>query len=180
MNLLLGVTGGIAAYKACEICSQSIKKGYNVNVIMTPNAKKFITPLTFEGLTGAPVIESTFSDAMGHIDLAKWCDIACVAPLTANTMAKLAVGICDDMVTTTLCAIPRQTPILLCPAMNTQMWNNPTTQRNIHWIKELHRYEFCHPISKRLACGDIGIGALAEIESIMRAIENLLIKGKEK
>ena len=174
MRLLLGVTGGIAIYKACELCSLAIKRGAEVRVLMTDNAQRFITPLTFEGLTGNPVIESTFDDAMGHIDLAKWCDIGCIAPLTANTMAKLAVGICDDMLTTTFSAINVSKRILLCPAMNTQMWNNPATQRNIRWLKELNRYDFCDPIAKRLACGDFGIGALAEVETIITTLENLI------
>ena len=89
-------------------------------------------------------------------------------------MAKLAVGICDDVLTTTFSAIPQSKKILLCPAMNTQMWDNPVTQRNLRWLQELARYDFCDPVSKRLACGDIGVGGLAEVETIMKRLNSLI------
>ena len=173
MNLLLGVTGGIAAYKACEICSLARKNDHNVRVILSENAKRFISPLIFEGLTGEAVMDCTFSDAMDHINWAKWCDVACVAPLTANTMAKFAVGMADDPLCTTFLAIPADKAIVLCPAMNTEMWNHPATQRNLQWLEDLNRFSIVPPIDKRLACGDIGIGALADPQDILQQCEKL-------
>lgn len=173
MNILLGVTGGIAAYKAADLCSALVKKGHDVRVIMTDNALNFIGRSTFEGLTGNQPMTSTFGDAMAHITWAKWADIAVVAPLTANSMAKLAMGLADDALTTVLLAIPQNTPILLAPAMNTEMWNHPTTQRNRRWLAELNRFHFADPIDKRLACGDIGVGGLQEVADLVSAIQDL-------
>ena len=173
MNVLLGVTGGIAAYKAADLCSGLVKAGHDVRVIMTENAHRFIGSATFEGLTGNAPMTSTFGDAMAHIEWAKWADAAVIAPLTANTMAKLAIGLADDALTTTFMAIPSDTPVLLAPAMNTEMWAHPATQRNRRWLDELKRYRFADPISKRLACGDTGIGGLQEVADLLSAITAL-------
>ncbi len=153
MNLLLCVTGGIAAYKACELCSAALKQGHVVRVVMTASATKFVGPLTFEGLTGHRVMVDTFADAMDHIRWAKWADVAVVAPLTANTLAKLAVGLADDALTTVLMALPAGKPVVLAPAMNTEMWHSPVVQR--------------------LACGDFGPGALADPAEILAACEKV-------
>jgi phosphopantothenoylcysteine decarboxylase/phosphopantothenate--cysteine ligase len=171
MNLLLCVTGGIAAYKACELCSAAIKRGHVVRVVMTDSATRFVGPLTFEGLTGQRVMVDTFADAMDHIHWAKWADVAVVAPLTANTLGKLAIGLADDALTTVLMALPGGKPVVLAPAMNTQMWNHPVIQRNLRWLDDLGRYQVVQPAVKRLACGDFGPGGLADPADILAACE---------
>lgn len=170
-NLLLGVTGGIAAYKACELTSLAVKAGWTVEVVMTANATRFVGPLTFAGLSGRPAHTSTFDDAMAHIQLAKWADVAVIAPLSANVLAKLACGLADDLLSTVLLALPRGKPCVLAPAMNTEMWFHPAVQRNIRWIDELGRYTWVAPTEKRLACGDVGVGGLAEVADILEAVE---------
>ena len=168
MNILLGVTGGIAAYKSCELCSLAKKQGHDIKVIMTDNATRFIGPTTFEGLTGDKPYLNIFTDAMDHINLPKWADAIIVAPLSANSMAKIALGLCDDLLTTSILATPFETPIVLCPAMNTNMWCSPITQRNFKWLEQSKRFNFILPIEKRLACGDYGIGGLAEPIDILK------------
>ena len=172
MKLLVGVTGGIAAYKACELVSLALKRGHEVRVMMTSNAARFVGPITFEGLTGQPVLTDSFADGMAHIAWAKWADVACVAPLTANTLGKLAVGLADDALTTVLMALPAGVPVVLGPAMNTEMWSHPVVVRNLRWIEELGRYTVVPPVSKRLACGDIGPGGLAEPADLLAACES--------
>jgi phosphopantothenoylcysteine decarboxylase/phosphopantothenate--cysteine ligase len=172
MKLLLGVSGGIAAYKACELVSAAVKAKHDVRVMMTTNGTRFVGAATFEGLTGHPVLTDTFTDAMAHIEWAKWADVACVAPLTANTMAKLACGLADDALSTVLMAIPRGIPIVLGPAMNTEMWEHPATIRNRGWLEDMERYTFVDPTNKRLACGDVGPGGLADPEDILAACES--------
>jgi phosphopantothenoylcysteine decarboxylase/phosphopantothenate--cysteine ligase len=172
MNLLLGVSGGIAAYRACELVSLAVKAGHAVQVVMSANATRFVGPITFEALSGRPVLTDTFDPAfpgrdgapaaMAHITLAKWADLAIVAPVSANTLAKLAFGLADDALTTTLLALPHGRRVVLAPAMNTEMWLNPATQRNVHMLQELGRFEIVGPAEKRLACGDVGPGGMAE------------------
>ena len=174
MNLLLGVTGGIAAYKACELVSLALKAGFHIEVMMTNSACQFIGPLTFEGLTGSPPHINTFSTAMAHIELGKWADVCCVAPLSANTLAKLANGLCDDMLTTTLLALPQDVPLILAPAMNTNMWNHPMTQANLVKCQDLPNATIVDPVEKRLACGDFGVGGLASPQDILTSIQNKL------
>ncbi len=171
MNLLLGVSGGIAAYKACELASLAVKHGHDVRVIMTANAIRFVGPLTFQGLTGHPPLTDTFSDGMAHITLAKWASCVVLAPATANLVAKLAVGLADDALTTTVMAVPGATPVIVAPAMNTEMWNHPATARNLRWLEELGRYRLISPVSKRLACGDVGVGGLADPTEILSFCE---------
>ena len=173
MKILLGVTGGIAAYKSCELCSLAVKQNNLIKVIQTPNSKKFVGSLTFEGLTGSQVLVDTFDCAMDHIEWAKWADVIVIAPMTANMMAKIAQGLCDDLLSTTVLATPIDTPILLCPAMNTHMWTNPLTQRNLEILQSTNRFSFTMPVSKRLACGDVGIGGLAEPLDILNQAESL-------
>ena len=138
---------------------------FECRVIMTKNAAQFITPLTFEALTRHEVMTSTFSDALHHIDWAKWATHFCIAPVTANLLAKIACGFCDDALTTTLCATPSSTPKVLAPAMNTVMWENPATQRNLNLVRQ-DGFQIAAPEDKRLACGDHGVGGLAEISHI--------------
>jgi len=171
MKLLVGVTGGMAAYKACELVSLAIKDGHEVRVMMTENGTRFVGPTTFEALTHHPVLTNNFTDALAHIEWAKWADVVCVAPLTANTMAKLACGLADDALTTVLMATPRGTPVILGPAMNTEMWEHPVTIRNRRWLEENDRYTMVDPTDKRLACGDTGPGGLAKVPDLLSACQ---------
>lgn len=173
-RLLLGVTGGIAAFKACELVSLAVKAGWQVRVVMTTSARQFVGPVSFEALSGHPVLLDTFAGssdgAMDHIAWAKWCDVAAVAPLSANTLGKLACGLADDALTTTLMALPRGKRCVLAPAMNTEMWAHPVVERNLRWLNDLHRYDLVAPVAKRLACGDVGPGGLADVPDILAAI----------
>jgi len=174
MRILLGVTGGIAAYKACELLRLATKAGHDVRVVLSANGSLFVGAATFEALTGHAVVEDTFkgpdSGGIDHIEWAKWCDVACVAPLTANTLGKLACGLADDALSTVLMALPRGTPCVLAPAMNTEMWFHPVVQRNLGWIHEMPRYTVVPPVEKHLACGDVGFGGLAEPAVILSAL----------
>lgn len=175
MNILLGVSGGIAAYKACAFVSLARKAEHQVKVLMTHNATRFVGALSFEALSGHPATVGQDhmrpGAALEHIELAKWADVAVIAPLTANVLAKLACGIADDALTTVLMALPRGVPVVLGPAMNTEMWLHPVTQRNRGWLDELGRYQWVEPESKRLACGDVGPGGLAEPATLLAAAE---------
>ncbi|MBE5813609.1 MAG: bifunctional phosphopantothenoylcysteine decarboxylase/phosphopantothenate--cysteine ligase CoaBC [Clostridiales bacterium] len=174
-HVVLGVTGGIAAYKACEVVSRLRKLHAGVDVIMTENATKLVAPLTFETLSNRPVAVDTFSRIeswdVKHISLAQKADVFVVAPATANLMAKLAHGIADDMLSTTLLAT--KAPILLAPAMNTGMWTAPATQANLETLlsRGVHTVG---PASGMLACGDNGAGRMSEPEEIVEAIVKLL------
>lgn len=177
-NVVLGVSGGIAAYKACEIVSRLKKLGANIDVIMTKSAAEFVTPLTFQSLSLNKVTVDMFEEPkyweIGHISLAKKADLFLIAPATANVIGKIANGIGDDMLTTTAMAI--KSPILIAPAMNTNMYENEIVQENIEKLKKRGMH-FIEPISGRLACGDIGSGKLPDPEDIVeRAIEILLPK----
>lgn len=178
-TVVLGVTGGIAAFKAAQLTSNLIKKGYDVEVIMTKNATEFITPLTFESLTKHNVMVSTFEKvadrSVKHISIAHRADVFCIVPATANVIAKIAYGLADDMLTTTFLAA--SCPKIVCPAMNTGMYENPITQRNMAMLRE-YDIELVDPGSGYLACGDIGKGRLAELADIEDAIEMALFKEK--
>jgi len=171
MKILIGVTGGIAAYKACELVSLAVKAGHEVRVMMTANAKRFVGPTSFEALSGHAVMDDTFTDALAHIEWAKWPDVVCIAPLSANTLGKLACGLADDALTTVTMAIPRGVPVVLGPAMNTEMWAHPIVERNLGWLLKLDRYSMVDPVDKRLACGDHGPGGLATPEALLAAAE---------
>ncbi len=169
--VLLGISGGIAAYKMAEMTSSLVKHGVNVKVIMTENATKFISPLTFESLTGNKCIVDTFDRNfefdIKHISLAKEADLILIAPATANIIAKLATGIADDMLSTTVLAA--ECPILVAPAMNTKMYEHITVKNNIETIKS-YGYEVIEPANGRLACGDVGSGKLADVEILFAHI----------
>lgn len=177
MNLLLGVTGGIAAFKSAELASRAVGAGANVRVVMTSAATRMVGPLTFEGLTGHPVLLDVLATGMpdgggtviDHIRWAKWASVAVVAPLTAHTLARLAHGLADDALCATWLALPATVPSVLCPAMNTEMWNHPVTQRNVEVLLASGRHRIVPPTSKRLACGDVGVGALADVSDILEA-----------
>lgn len=174
-HVVMGVTGGIAAYKACEVVSRLKKLGADVDVIMTENAAKLVAPLTFETLSARPVSVDTFARAASwdvrHISLAQKADLMLVAPATANLMAKLACGIADDMLTTTLLAT--KAPIVLAPAMNTGMWTAEATQQNLRTLLA-RGVRTVGPDSGRLACGDSGAGRMSEPEAIVEAVCGLL------
>lgn len=160
-TVVLGISGGIAAYKMADLASKLTKNGYDVHVIMTENATEFITPLTFETLTGNKCITNTFARDfewdVKHVSLAKRADVALIAPATANVVAKLANGLADDMLTTTILAM--KCPVLVSPSMNTAMYEHPATQRNLKILCELG-YHVIEPDSGVLACKDIGKGRL--------------------
>lgn len=170
-TILLGVTGGIAAYKTATLASSLVKSGANVHVIMTQNATNFITPTTFETLTGHKCIIDTFDRnfefKVEHISLAQMADVIMVAPATANVIAKLAHGLADDMLTTTILA--SKAPKLIAPAMNTAMYENPITQDNIKTLKA-YGMEVITPSCGRLACGDVGAGKMPEPEVLLQHI----------
>lgn len=174
-HVVLGVTGGIAAYKACEVVSRLRKLGADVDVIMTENATKLVAPLTFETLSRRPVTIDTFERAeswdVKHISLAQKADVMLVAPATANLMAKLAHGIADDMLTTTLLAT--KAPVLLAPAMNTGMWTAQATQENLRSLKG-RGVLTVGPDSGLLACGDTGAGRMSEPAQIVEAVTAVL------
>lgn len=166
-KVLLGVSGGIAAYKAAELCRALIKGDAEVKVMMTQNATEFITPLTFESLTGNPVSVELFTDsftATHHIDLADWADLVLIAPATANTIAKINAGIGDDMFSTVMLAV--HSPTVIAPAMNSNMWRNPITKRNVDALQN-SGFVISPPESGELACGYTGEGRLAPLEEIM-------------
>ncbi|MEG1676127.1 MAG: bifunctional phosphopantothenoylcysteine decarboxylase/phosphopantothenate--cysteine ligase CoaBC [Clostridia bacterium] len=179
-HVVLGVTGGIAAYKACEIVSRLVKLGIAVDVIMTENATKLVSPLTFETLSRRPVIVDTFQRTeswdVKHISLAQLADVMLVAPATANVMAKLANGIADDMLTTTLLAT--KATILLAPAMNTGMWTAQATQHNLQ-VLLARGVQMVGPESGMLACGDTGTGRMSEAEQVVCATLQLLYPNRD-
>jgi len=175
-EVILGVTGSIAAYKAAEIANILTKDEINVNVIMTNAAMKFITPLTFQTLTKNKVYADMFEEVVysdvRHISLAQKADCLVIAPATANIIGKIASGIADDMLSTVTMAA-HDKPIIICPAMNTAMYENLITQSNIRKLQDCG-YQFVEPKESRLACGDLGKGALADIEVIITAIKKAI------
>ena len=176
-TVLLGVTGGIAAYKAAALASALVKLRACVEVVMTEHATRFIAPLTFEQLTGNRVSVDTFDrnfvHQVEHISLARRSDLVMIAPATANVCAKLAHGIADDMLTTTVLAC--RCPKLIAPAMNTNMFENPVTQDNLDTLRR-YGWEVIAPASGRLACGDVGAGKLPEPETLVWHILRVLGK----
>ena len=174
-TVVLGITGGIAAYKACELCSRLRKAGAETYVIMTKNACQFVAPLSFETLSNHPVVTDTFARPetweVEHVALAKKADIFVIAPATANIMAKMACGIADDMLSTTVLAT--KAPVLIAPAMNTGMWDNAATQANAETLKR-RGVHFVGPEGGYLACGDTGAGRMSEPEAIFDAICSML------
>ena len=179
-EIVLGVTGGIAAYKSAEIVSRLRHSGANVHVIMTRNATEFIAPLTFQTLSANQVVTDTFEAPeywnVEHVALAKLADIFVVAPATANILAKMASGIADDMLSTTLLATKAQ--ILVAPAMNTGMWTAPATQNNVKVLKE-RGVRMIGPESGMLACGDEGAGRMSEPETIVGEICRILSRKQD-
>lgn len=176
-TILLAVSGSISAYKAADLTSQLGKLGYKVHVLMTEAARDFITPLTLQVLSKNPVhldvMEEKIANRINHIDLGKEADLFILAPASANTIAQLANGMANNMVTDTALALPTSTPKLFAPAMNTKMYDHPATQANMERLKS-YGYREIEPKSAVLACGDIGRGALADLDIIIKNIEETL------
>src|SRR3990172_437462 len=170
-RILLGITGGIAAYKAAVLCRMFVKVGADVQVVMTEAACRLVTPVTMQALSGKPVFtdmwDGRVADNMGHIELSRDREIVVVAPATADFLAKVATGLADDLLST-LC-LARECPLALAPAMNRQMWDNPATQRN---VARLHAdgVTILGPAARDQACRELGMGRLVEPEEIFAAV----------
>lgn len=179
-TVVLGVCGGIAAYKALDVVSRLKKKDFNVHVIMTKSACEFVKPLTFQSLSQSMVIYDMFEEPRAfeiqHISLAKKADLMLIVPATANIIGKVANGIADDMLSTTIMAT--KAPVVFAPAMNVNMYENPITQANISKLKQ-YGYEFIEPISGRLACGDEGKGKLPDPSYITEVVTSMLYDIKD-
>ncbi len=178
-KILIGICGGIAVYKIASLVNYFVKYGCEVRVIMTSSATQFVTPLTFQALTRNAVYLDTFDTInekeIEHISLAKWADVFVVAPATANTISKIACGIADNLLTTVLMASPQKTKVIFAPAMNIEMWKNPILQKKVDFLKNISKkYIFIEPRSGVLACGDEGIGKLADPEEIAKVTKNIL------
>ena len=181
LNVLLGVSGGIAAYKVVDLASKLTSAGTKVRTVMTENACRLVGPKTFEAVTNSAVSTSLWTTngqyKVNHINLANWADIVVVAPATANIIGKVANGIYDDMLSTTLCACWNKL-VLLAPAMNNDMWNNPAVQRNVKAIKEMG-FQLIGPEEGRLASGAKGVGRMSEPGDILERIKKLASKIKK-
>ena len=179
-TIIVGVTGGIAAYKACDVVSKLKKLNANIHVIMTESACEFVQPMTFQTLSNNFVINAMFKEPktweVEHIELAKKADAFLIVPATANFIGKLAAGIADDMLTTTVMAT--RAPVIIAPAMNTNMYTNRIVQANMDKLGDLG-YRFIDPASGRLACGDIGAGKLADVDDILAFIVDFFEKESE-
>jgi phosphopantothenoylcysteine decarboxylase/phosphopantothenoylcysteine decarboxylase/phosphopantothenate--cysteine ligase len=175
-EIILGITGSIAAYKAADIANELTKSGISVHTIMTKAAMKFITPLTLQTLTKNKVYTDMFEEIdypdVRHISLAQRAACCLIAPATANIIGKLASGIADDMLSTVGMAVKGK-PVVICPAMNTAMYENPVTQANIERLKGFG-YLFIDPKEALLACGDLGRGALADVSLIVGMVKDIL------
>lgn len=179
-TIVLGITGGIAAYKACDVVSKLVKQGAGVHVIMTHSACEFVRPLSLQTLSMNPVAVDTFEAPVAweveHISLAKKADLLLIAPATANVIAKLALGLADDMLTTT--ALACKAPLLIAPAMNTVMWMHPATQENLQVLKDRGAATI-GPEGGMLACGDVGAGRMSEPQDIVAACVKLLTQKQD-
>ncbi|QDE91201.1 phosphopantothenoylcysteine decarboxylase [Myxococcus xanthus] len=171
-RVVVGVGGGIAAYKACELVRELSRAGAEVRVAMTESARQFVTPLTFQALSGHPVLTDYFDPAQegnfGHLDLARWAEAFVVAPATADLLARIRAGMGNDAVTTSLLAF--RGPVVLAPAMNVAMWDNPLTQENLAALLAYPRFSRVGPGAGMLACGDVGEGRLADVPAIVQAV----------
>ncbi len=184
-KIILGVSGGIAVYKACTLTSRLVQRGAQVKVVMTKSAQEFVTPLTFQALSRQPVYFDTFDEKdpskIAHIDIADWADFVLLAPATANVIGKLANGIADDMLSTVMLAT--QAPVYIAPAMNVHMYDHPAVKKNMQTLEE-YGYSFIEPGEGYLACGYVGKGRLEEPETIIDVLEQQLsseaiLKGKK-
>ncbi|HUW20027.1 MAG TPA: flavoprotein [Sedimentisphaerales bacterium] len=181
MNILLGVSGGVAAYKAVDLASKLGGAGAGVKTVMTANACRLVGPKSFEAVTCSAVFTDLWGASeeykISHIALGDWADIIVVAPATANIIGKLANGICDDLLSTVLCTCWAK-PTLLAAAMNEKMWNNPAVQRNVEMVKKMG-VQVVGPGKGRLACGAEGVGRMSEPQDILEAIGKIASKIKK-
>lgn len=175
MNILLGVSGGIAAYKSAALVREFVKRGDDVRVIMTQSAQEFITPMTLQVLSGHPVgttlFDPTYESEIGHIELARWPDVILIAPATANTLAKAASGMANDLLTTVLLATTA--PIVFAPAMNTQMYMNKAVAHNLSILRERLGHHIVAPDSGALACKEIGAGRMPDPKVLLHAVDRV-------
>ena len=185
LHILLGVTGGVAAYKAVDLASKLTAAGAEVKTVMTDAACRLVGPKSFEAVTQSAVFTTMWSTPeefnVGHIALVGWADVVVVAPATANTIGKIANGICDDLLSTVLCAcwpLTQSAKTLLAPAMNNNMWANPAVQSNVETIKK-RGFQLIGPVEGRLACGTHGLGRMAEPQDILNTIEEIVSKSKK-
>ena len=174
-HILVGISGGIAAYKIPELIRGLVKAGAEVRVATTRHALEFVTELTLQTVSGHPVYSDVFAainaHATEHISLPEWCDAMIVAPATANVVAKMAAGIADDALTTTICSCVARKPILIAPAMNDKMWENPATQHAVETIRSWQNVRVIEPAEGPLACGVVGKGRMPEAEELQEALE---------
>ena len=182
-KILVGITGGIAAYKVCSLINMFFKEGADIKVVMTPAATEFVSSLTFQTLTNHAVYVDMFEiinkEEVEHISLANWADIMLIAPATANTIGKIAHGIADNLLTTIVMALPTKTPVVIAPAMNNRMWENPIVRKNIEILKgQKNKYIFIPPRKGVLACRYEGKGKIAENEDILVVVKKALSKNK--
>ena len=177
-HILVGISGGIAAYKTPELIRSLVKAGAEVRVATTRNALEFVTPLTLQTVSGHSVYSDVFASvnahATEHISLPEWCDAMIVAPATANVLAKMAAGIADDALTTTLCSCAARKPVILAPAMNDKMWENPAVQQAIATLRKWENIRIVEPAEGLLACGTSGKGRMPEPEELHEAVEYAL------
>ena len=174
-NIILGVTASIAVYKACEIVRRLKGDGFLVTVVITPEAEELIRPIVFQALSGNKVYRGLFDDPTAwdieHVSLAEKADLVLVAPATANIIGKIASGVSDCLLTCVICAT--KAPVLICPAMNEGMYTNKITPENIKKLESLG-YKFVQPVKGRLACGKVGVGCLAEVDTIIKEVKKSL------
>jgi phosphopantothenoylcysteine decarboxylase/phosphopantothenate--cysteine ligase len=181
-RILLVVTGGISAYKSCDVVRELKHAGLDVQVVLTREAGLFVTAMTFEALSGRRVFSELLPGVtdgeIDHIRLGRAADVVGVVPATANFLAKMHAGLCDDLASATLLALPKSVPLLVAPAMNREMWDHPVTRRNLRELKEsmAGRLSLLEPVVKELACGEVGPGGLPEPAAIAAALRALLPK----
>lgn len=176
-NIIIGVCAGIASYKTCELVRLLVKDGFAVKVVMTESATKFVSPLVFQTLSNNCVYVDMFSlikeENPQHIDIAQWANLCVIAPCTANTLSKIASGICDNLLTTVVCALPEKTKVLLAPAMNECMWKNPLIEKNVEVLESLKKYIIMPPAKGELACGTYGQGRMPDVTDIYKRIKEI-------
>lgn len=180
-RIAVALSGGIACYKTATLVSRLAQGGAEVRVLMTDAATRFVTPLTFQSLSGHPVVTSIWPAETSHdhpesphIGLARWCELLVIAPATADLVARIAHGLTDDVVSLVACALPRTTPVLVAPAMNAEMWESPITQRNVATLREALRWQLVGPESGWQACRTEGAGRMSEPEAIFTACREVL------
>lgn len=178
LNILIGITGGIASYKSCGLVRLFIKGGYSVKVMMTEAATKFVSPLVFQALSQNPIYIDMFNlikeENTPHISLSQWAQFCVIAPLSANTLSKIAYGICDNLLTTVVAALDKDIKVLLAPAMNENMWRNPIIAENVRKLKKIKKYSLMPPQKGELACGVYGEGRMPEPKDIYNKVISLL------